>query len=179
MGAKISVDSATLMNKGLELIEAYYLFPLKVGQLNVLVHPQSIVHCLVYMLDGSVLAQMSMPDMCTPIACALAWPERIKAPVQKLDLASIGTLQFEKPDTDHFPALSLAKDALITGGNAPTVLNAANEIAVARFLKNDIRFLDIAKVVERTLEAIDNTPLETIEDVLACNARARQFAETC
>ena len=177
MGAKISVDSATLMNKGLELIEAYYLFPVKAQQLNVLIHPQSIVHALVHMIDGSVLAQMSLPDMCTPIAYALAWPERIEAPVKKLDLAAIGNLQFEQPDIERFPALRLAREALVAGGNAPTVLNAANEIAVKRFLAGSIGFLDIAKIVERTLEAIDNTGLNTIEDVLACDKEARQFAE--
>jgi len=178
MGAKISVDSATLMNKGLELIEAFYLFPLKQEQLNVLIHPQSIIHCLVTMIDGSVLSQMSLPDMCTPIACALAWPDRIFAPVQKLDLAAIGSLQFETPDMVRFPGLRLAREALIAGGNAPTVLNAANEIAVHRFLKGGIGFLDIAKLVEKTLEKIDNHTLETIEDVLACDSQARRYAET-
>ncbi len=176
MGAKISVDSATLMNKGLELIEAYYLFPFTPEQLQVLIHPQSIVHCLVQMIDGSVLAQMSLPDMCTPIAHALAWPERIAAPVKKLDLGAIGSLQFEPPDTGRFPALRIARDALVAGGNAPTVLNAANEIAVQRFLKGEIGFLDIAKMVEKTLENVDNTVLETIDDVLECDKAARQFA---
>jgi len=177
MGAKISVDSATLMNKGLELIEAFYLFPLRPEQLKVLIHPQSIVHCLVQMIDGSVLAQMSLPDMCTPIAHALAWPERIEAPVKKLDLAAIGNLQFETPDTKRFPALRIARDALVAGGNAPTVLNAANEIAVSRFLRSELGFLDIVKIVEKTLETVDNVPLETIDDVLACDRAARQFAE--
>jgi len=177
MGAKISVDSATLMNKGLELIEAFYLFPLTPEQLNVLIHPQSIVHCLVQMIDGSVLAQMSLPDMCTPIAHALAWPNRIEAPVKKLDLGAIGSLQFEAPDMERFPALRIARDALIGGGNAPTVLNAANEIAVSRFLRGELGFLDIVKIVEKTLETVDNVPLETIDDVLACDQAARQFAE--
>jgi 1-deoxy-D-xylulose-5-phosphate reductoisomerase len=176
MGAKISVDSATLMNKGLELIEAYWLFPLKTQQLQVLIHPQSIVHCLVQMVDGSVLAQMSMPDMCTPIANALAWPQRIKAPVAKLDLAAIGSLQFETPDTARFPALALARSAMETGGNAATVLNAANEIAVSRFLNKEIAFTDIAKIVEKTIEKTDNTQLETIDDVLACDNEARAYA---
>jgi len=178
MGAKISVDSATLMNKGLELIEAFYLFPLKAEQLNVLIHPQSIVHCLIQMIDGSVLAQMSLPDMCTPIAYALSWPARIEAPVATLDLAAIGTLQFEAPDATRFPALRLAREALTTGGNAPTILNAANEIAVARFLRGQSGFLDIARIVEATLEKIDTQPLETIDDVLACDATARRIAET-
>ncbi len=177
MGAKISVDSATMMNKGLELIEAAALFPLKPEQLDVLIHPQSVLHCLVRMVDGSVLAQMSLPDMCTPIAYALAWPERMEAPVGRLDLAAIGSLQFEAPDLERFPALRLAREALAEGGNAPTVLNAANEIAVGRFLKKDIGFLDIVKIVEKTLASIENAPLETIDDVLACDARARRFAE--
>ena len=177
MGAKISVDSATLMNKGLELIEAFHLFPFAADQLQVLIHPQSIIHCLVHMIDGSVLSQMSMPDMCTPIAYALAWPNRIPAPVQKLDLAAIGKLEFHAPDLARFPALRLAREALIAGGNAPTILNAANEIAVNRFLKGTIRFLDIAKIVERTLEAIDNRSLETLDDVLACDASARRYAK--
>ncbi len=177
MGAKISVDSATLMNKGLELIEAFYLFPLKVEQLKVLVHPQSIIHCLVEMIDGSVLAQMSLPDMCTPIAYALGWPERLSAPVGKLDLAAIGQLSFEAPDEARFPALGLARQAMQAGGNAPTVLNAANEIAVGRFLKGQIGFLDIVAVVEKTLAHIPYTSLETLDAVLECNARSRQIAE--
>jgi 1-deoxy-D-xylulose-5-phosphate reductoisomerase len=177
MGAKISVDSATLMNKGLELIEAYYLFPLAPEQLKAIIHPQSIVHCLVEMIDGSVLAQLSNPDMCTPIAYALGWPERISAPVAKLDLATIGQLHFEAPDEKRFPALRLAREAMQAGGNAPTVLNAANEVAVSRFLKGAIGFLDIARIVEQTLEALENKPLKNLNDVLACNAQARQFAE--
>ena len=177
MGAKISVDSASMMNKGLELIEAYYLFPLRAEQLGVLVHPQSIIHCLVHMIDGSVLAQMSLPDMCTPIAHALAWPQRIKAPVGKLDLAQIGSLQFEAPDEARFPALRLAMDALKTGKTAPPVLNAANEVGVARFLAGQIGFLDIIKTVERTLENMDTQSLETVEDVFACDSAARRFAK--
>lgn len=177
MGAKISVDSATLMNKGLELIEAFYLFPLRAEQLKVLVHPQSIIHCLVAMVDGSVLAQMSLPDMCTPIAYALGWPERLAAPVGKLDLAAIGQLQFEAPDEVRFPGLKLARQAMEAGGNAPCVLNAANEIAVGRFLKGEIGFLDIVGVVEKALERTPYTSLETLEAVLDCNARTRQIAE--
>ncbi len=177
MGAKISVDSATLMNKGLELIEACHLFPLKPEQVDILIHPQSVVHCLIRMSDGSVLAQMSVPDMCTPIAHALAWPERMSAPVKPLDLAKLGRLEFEAPDTKRFPALTLARKALIAGGSAPCVLNAANEIAVQQFLKGEIGFLDIVKTVEKTLAKMDNKPLETIDDVLACDAEARQFAE--
>jgi len=176
MGAKISVDSATLMNKGLELIEAFYLFPLKAEQLKVLIHPQSVVHCLIHMIDGSVLAQLSLPDMCTPIAYALAWPERMHAPVKKLDLAAIGSLQFEAPDLKRFPALRLAQEALMRGGQSPIVLNAANEIAVSRFLQGKIGFLDIVKIVEKTIEKVDTIAIETIDDVLECNAAARRFA---
>jgi len=178
MGAKISVDSATLMNKGLELIEAFHLFPFEANQLKALIHPQSIIHCLLHMVDGSVLAQMSLPDMCTPIAYALSWPERINAPVKKLDLAAIGKLEFETPDTERFPALRIAREALVAGGNAPTVLNAANEIAVNRFLKGDIGFLDIVTVIDKSLQAIENQRLVTLDDVLACDAQARRYAET-
>ena len=177
MGAKISVDSATLMNKGLELIEAFYLFPLKAEQLKVLVHPQSIIHCLVALVDGSVLAQMSLPDMCTPIAYALGWPERLQVPVGILDLAAIGQLQFEAPDEKRFPALPLARQAMELGGNAPTVLNAANEIAVARFLKGEIGFLDIISIVEKALAQIPYASLENLDAVLECNARTRHIAE--
>ncbi len=176
MGAKISVDSATMMNKGLELIEAFYLFPLRAEQLHILVHPQSIIHALVEMVDGSVLAQMSLPDMCTPIAHALAYPERISAPVQKLRLEDIGNLSFESPDTTRFPAIALARQALLAGGNAPTILNAANEIAVESFLKGEIGFLNIAKIVEKTLEKMYSKPLKTIEDVLECDEFARHQA---
>jgi 1-deoxy-D-xylulose-5-phosphate reductoisomerase len=177
MGAKISVDSATLMNKGLEMIEACYLFPLKPEQIGAIIHPQSIVHCLVSMIDGSVLAQMSHPDMQTPIAHALAWPQRMTAPVKKLDLAAVGNLQFEAPDEARFPALIIAKSALKAGKSAPTVLNAANVIAVGHFLKGDVGFLDIAVIVEKTLEIVDTQTLSTIDDVLACDAQARRIAE--
>ena len=177
MGAKISVDSATMMNKGLELIEAFYLFPLRAQQLHILVHPQSIIHALVEMIDGSVLAQMSQPDMCTPIINALAYPERISAPVQKLRLEEIGNLSFEAPDATRFPAIALAQTVLMTGGNTPTILNAANEVAVERFLRGEIAFLDIAKIVEKTLEILYSNPLETIDDVLECDRFARHHAE--
>lgn len=176
MGAKISVDSATMMNKGLELIEAYYLFPLELEQLHILVHPQSIVHALVEMVDGSVLAQMSLPDMCTPIANALAYPERIAAPVEKLRLDEIGNLSFEAPDSVRFPAIGLARDALKSGGTAPTILNAANEMAVDSFLKGRIGFLDIAKIVEKTMNILYSGRLETIDDVLECDKFARRQA---
>ena len=165
-----------MMNKGLELIEAYYLFPLKLEQLHILVHPQSIIHALVEMVDGSVLAQMSLPDMCTPIANALAYPDRIAAPVNKLRLEDIGNLNFEAPDSNRFPAISLARSALHSGGCAPTILNAANEIAVDNFLKGRIGFLDIAKTVEKTLDVSYTGSLDTINDVLECDAFARRNA---
>ncbi|MDX2113291.1 MAG: 1-deoxy-D-xylulose-5-phosphate reductoisomerase [Alphaproteobacteria bacterium] len=177
MGAKISVDSATLMNKGLELIEAQQLFQITPDKLSVLIHPQSIIHCLIHLKDGSVLSQMSHPDMITPIACAMAWPQRISAPVRPLDLAAIGSLTFEQPDETRFPALRLAREVMATGGSAPCVLNAANEIAVKRFLAGEIGFLDIAKIVERTLETTDNTQLRSIGDVLAADSSARRNAE--
>lgn len=173
MGAKISVDSATLMNKGLELIEAFYLFPLKATQLHAIIHPQSIIHALVEMADGSVLAQMSLPDMCTPIAYALAYPSRINAPVKKLRLEEIGSLTFETIDEVRFPALALAKSAMKDGGNAPTILNAANEIAVEKFLRGEIEFLDIARIVEKTINKIKNESLLTIEEVLECDRMVR------
>jgi 1-deoxy-D-xylulose-5-phosphate reductoisomerase len=152
MGAKISVDSATLMNKGLELIEASCLFGVESARLEVLVHPQSIVHSLVAYVDGSVLAQLAMPDMRVPIAYALAWPDRMPTSAPRLDLAQLGTLTFEAPDVDVFPALALARRALEIGGAAPAVLNAANEVAVGRFLDRRIGFLDIPRVVEDVLE---------------------------
>jgi 1-deoxy-D-xylulose-5-phosphate reductoisomerase len=184
MGAKISVDSATLMNKGLELIEAHFLFALGPDRLGVLVHPQSIVHCLVTYEDGTTLAHMSAPDMRTPIAHALAWPRRINSPSRKLDLAAIGQLQFQTPSYERFPCLDLAFDCLRTGGAAPTILNAANEIAVEAFLGGRIGFLDISRVVGTTLEdgvsKASNGPPADLESVLATDARARRLAgEIC
>jgi 1-deoxy-D-xylulose-5-phosphate reductoisomerase len=178
MGAKISVDSATLMNKGLELIEAHFLFALPPDKLDVLVHPQSIVHCLVSYEDGSTLAHLSAPDMRTPIAHALAWPRRIASPSRRLDLAAIGTLTFRKPDHGRFRCLGLAMDAMRKGATAPTILNAANEIAVDAFLNKRIGFLDIARVVEDTLSQSPeaNTPADTLDGVLAADARARELA---
>ncbi|MFP3920234.1 MAG: 1-deoxy-D-xylulose-5-phosphate reductoisomerase [Dichotomicrobium sp.] len=180
MGQKITIDSATLMNKGLELIEAFYLFPVERQQLGVVVHPQSIVHCLVEYCDGSVLAQMGAPDMRTPIAYALAWPERMSAPTERLDLARIGQLTFEAPDETRFPALRIAREALDAGGSAPTVLNAANEIAVAAFLEKRIGFMAIAELIERTLERAAATAgtgaLRGLEDVIAADREARRLA---
>ena len=177
MGAKISVDSATMMNKGLEIIEAHHLFAMPAERIEVLVHPQSVIHSCVAYVDGSVLAQMGSPDMRTPIAYALGWPNRMGAPVKRLDLAELGRLTFEAPDLVRFPALRLAWEALKTGGGAPTILNAANEVAVAAFLARRIGFLDIARIVERTLETVRNAPIGTLSDVLDADAAARRSAE--
>jgi 1-deoxy-D-xylulose-5-phosphate reductoisomerase len=178
MGAKISVDSATLMNKGLELIEAHFLFALPVEKLDVLVHPQSIVHCLVSYADGSTLAHLSSPDMRTPIAHALAWPRRIASPSRRLDLAQVGQLTFRAPDHKRFRCLGLALDCMRTGGMAPTILNAANEIAVEAFLKHQIGFLDISRVVETALNDSPNAnaSVDSLEGVLAIDARTRELA---
>jgi 1-deoxy-D-xylulose-5-phosphate reductoisomerase len=184
MGAKISVDSATLMNKGLELIEAHFLFALPSQKLDVLVHPQSVVHCLVTYEDGSTLAHLSAPDMRTPISFALAWPRRINSPSRKLDLAALGQLQFQTPSHERFPCLNIARDCLRSGGLAPTILNAANEVAVGAFLGKRIRFLDIPRVVEATLEegtrASRNEAPSDLYGVLHIDARARTVAgEIC
>jgi 1-deoxy-D-xylulose-5-phosphate reductoisomerase len=180
MGAKISVDSATLMNKGLELIEAHFLFGLSVAKLDVLIHPQSIVHCLVSYADGSTLAHLSSPDMRTPIAHALAWPRRIASPSRRLDLAQVGQLTFRAPDHERFRCLGLALDCMRTGGMAPTILNAANEIAVDAFLNRRIGFLDIPRVVESALNDSPHAsvPVDTLEGVLAVDARARELASS-
>lgn len=176
MGAKISVDSATMMNKGLELIEAFHLFPVEKDQIDILVHPQSVIHSMVSYVDGSVLAQLGMPDMRTPIAYALGWPERIPAPSPRLDLGKIGELTFEPPDSKRFPALRLARQSLQSGGGAPTILNAANEVAVAGFLEGKIGFLDIARVVEETLEHLSVPELGRLEDVFEVDTAARRYA---
>jgi 1-deoxy-D-xylulose-5-phosphate reductoisomerase len=176
MGAKISVDSATMMNKGLELIEAHHLFPVGADRLEVLVHPQSVVHSMVEYIDGSVLAQLGSPDMRVPIAHALAWPDRMATPCQRLDLAAVGRLEFEAPDFDRFRALALAKDALAAGGARPAVLNAANEIAVAAFLAGEIGFLDIAAIVAEVLAQYEPEAPETLAEVMAIDAEARQKA---
>src|SRR5215831_8351268 len=176
MGAKISVDSATMMNKGLELIEAHHLFQLSPERVDIVVHPQSIIHGEVVYRDGSVLAQLGSPDMRTPIAYALAWPSRIETPAKRLDLAAIGRLTFEHPDERRFPALRVAREALISGGGCPTVLNAANETAVHAFLEGRIGFLDIVDTVERTLEAIPEGALESLDDVYNFDRTAREIA---
>jgi 1-deoxy-D-xylulose-5-phosphate reductoisomerase len=166
MGAKISVDSATMMNKGLELIEAHYLFKLPSQRIDILVHPQSVVHSMVEFVDGSVLAQLGTADMRIPIAYALAWPERIATPAQRLDLATIARLDFEAPDLERFPALRLAREALEAGGAAPIVLNAANEGAVASFLAGHIRFPDIVRIVQEALSSARYDAPRSIGDVL-------------
>ena len=176
MGAKISVDSATMMNKGLELIEAHHLFQLPLERVEIVVHPQSIVHGAVVYRDGSVLAQLGSPDMRTPIAYTLAWPNRIETPAKRLDLAAVGRLTFEAPDEHRFPALRVAREALVCGGGCPTVLNAANETAVRAFLDGLIGFLDIVETVERTLEAIPGGKLETLDDVYNFDTTARETA---
>lgn len=181
MGAKITIDSATMMNKGLEIIEACWLFNLPPERVEVVVHPQSIVHGLVEYEDGSVLAQLSSPDMRTPIASALAWPQRMRAPVERLRLGDIARLDFEAPDDRRFPALRLARDVIAAGGPAPAVFNAANEIAVAAFLKGQIGFLDIAASVEEVLDrslADADLPkaVGSFDDVYAIDARSRELA---
>jgi 1-deoxy-D-xylulose-5-phosphate reductoisomerase len=181
MGAKITIDSATLMNKGLELIEAFHLFPVSADQLGVIVHPQSIVHCLVHYRDGSVLAQLACPDMRIPIALSLAWPARMETPSERLDLVKIGALTFEEPDRARFPALGLATAALERGGGAPAILNAANEVAVGAFLDHRIAFRAIAATVAETLERAERDGLvqspKSLEDVLVIDREARRLAQ--
>jgi 1-deoxy-D-xylulose-5-phosphate reductoisomerase len=177
MGAKISVDSATLMNKGLELIEAHYLFGLPSKQIDIVIHPQSVVHSLVEFIDGSVLAQLGAPDMRIPIAYALTWPERLATPARRLDLAALARLDFEAPDPARFPALRLAREALEAGGAAPIVLNAANDVAVESFLGGAIRFTDIARIVEDALSESGLAAPGSIEDVLEIDRRTRASVE--
>jgi len=174
MGAKISVDSATMMNKGLELIEAHHLFGVPSKRIEIVIHPQSVVHSLVEFVDGSVLAQLGSPDMRIPIAYALAWPERIPTPAQRLDLASIARLEFEEPDLTRFPALRIAREALEAGGSAPVILNAANEAAVSRFLTGSIAFTDIPRLVERALEESVLAAPNSIAEVLEIDRLTRQ-----
>jgi 1-deoxy-D-xylulose-5-phosphate reductoisomerase len=173
MGAKISVDSATLMNKGLELIEAHYLFGLASNRIDILIHPQSVIHSMVEFIDGSVLAQLGSPDMRIPIAYALAWPERIETPAQRLDLAAVARLDFEVPDVARFPALRLAREALEAGGAAPIVLNAANEVAVASFLAGEIRFPDIVRTVAEALGRASFNAPGSIDDVVEIDRTTR------
>jgi len=180
MGAKISVDSATLMNKGLELIEAYHLFPVGLDRLDVIVHPQSIIHSMVAYKDGSVLAQLGSPDMRIPISYTLGWPQRMATPAPKLDLAKIAKLTFEAPDLNKFPALKMARESLQIGAAAPTILNGANEVAVAAFLDRRIGFMDIAATVEEALSAMGDLATEQpsqLEDIFDIDRRARNCAE--
>ncbi|MBA3837348.1 MAG: 1-deoxy-D-xylulose-5-phosphate reductoisomerase [Sphingomonas sp.] len=176
MGAKISVDSATLMNKGLELIEAARLFPVANDQIEIICHPQSIIHSMVEYVDGSILAQLGPSDMRVPIAHCLAWPCRMRTPMAPLDLVAIGRLDFEAPDAERFPALRLAREALDAGGARPAILNAANEVAVAAFLAGELGFLEIAAIVEDTLARYDPAAPEALDAVLAIDADARRIA---
>ena len=176
MGRKISVDSATLMNKGLEVIEARWLFNTEPGQISVIVHPQSIVHSMVSYIDGSVLAQMGVPDMRTPIACALSWPQRIEAGVPHLNLTEAHSLEFYPPDLELFPGLRLAFNVLEAGGNASVIFNAANEVAVEAFLQEQIGFLQIPEVVATTLECCETGKIASLEDVLEFDRSARATA---
>jgi 1-deoxy-D-xylulose-5-phosphate reductoisomerase len=176
MGRKISVDSATLMNKGLEVIEATLLFDLPETKVDVVVHPQSVIHSLVEYADGSMLAQLGAPDMRTPIAQALAWPERFASGVQSLDLIAIGQLGFEPPDYIRFPCLALARAAARTGGTSPTVLNAANEVAVQAFLDGRLNFVGISTVIDKVLQRADSSPVKALGDVLEADAAARRLA---
>lgn len=178
MGRKISVDSATLMNKGLELIEACHLFAVPPEVIEVVVHPQSVVHSLVEYVDGSVLAELGNPDMRTPIAQALAWPERINSGVESLDLIGLGRLDFEAPDPERFPCLRLARAVAQAGGTTPVALNAANEVAVAAFLAGRLNFPGIAAVIEGVLDMHQTRPVTSIDDVLAADLRARDVASS-
>jgi 1-deoxy-D-xylulose-5-phosphate reductoisomerase len=174
MGGKITVDSATLMNKGLEVIEAHHLFGVGYERIDVVVHPQSIVHSLIQLNDGASLAHLGYPDMRVPISYALHYPDRADVPVEPLDLATVGSLDFEKPDPDTFGCLRLAREAGITGGTAPCVLNAANEVAVAAFLDGELPFTGIAEVIERALEAIPSKPVGHFSDLYRADAAARE-----
>ncbi|MBU6165514.1 MAG: 1-deoxy-D-xylulose-5-phosphate reductoisomerase [Alphaproteobacteria bacterium] len=176
MGAKISIDSATLMNKGLELIEAGQLFPVTVDQLDVIIHPQSVIHSMVEYADGSVLAQLGSPDMRIPIAYAMGWPDRIATPAQRLDFATVAQLNFEAPDLERFPCLALAWAAMRAGGSAPCILNAANEIAVAAFIAGQAGFLDIDAIVAETLAMVPSGGVATLDEVMAVDAAARAAA---
>ena len=178
MGAKITVDSATLMNKGLEVIEAHWLFNAKPSQIDVVVHTQSIIHSMVEYVDGSVLAQLGNPDMRTPIAYALSYPNRIESGVASLNLLEIAQLTFEAPDKKRFPCLQLAYDALALGGTAPAILNAVNEVAVAAFLNKQCHFLQIAHLIQTALDTIKIAPVSSIEQLIAVDNEARSFAQT-
>jgi len=176
MGQKISVDSATMMNKGLEVIEACWLFDIKPQQIQVVIHPQSVIHSMVSYIDGSVLAQLGNPDMRTPIAHALSWPERMESGVKPLDIFAVAQLDFEAPDNQRFPCLELAFQAMEQGGSTPAVLNAANEVAVSSFLEHKLPFTGIARVIRHTLKQASYTDAETLEQVLSADHQARELA---
>jgi 1-deoxy-D-xylulose-5-phosphate reductoisomerase len=176
MGGKITIDSATLMNKGLELIEAHHLFGLPYEQIDVVVHPQSIIHGAVALCDGAVIAHLGLPDMRVPISYALHYPERVDVPVARLDLVAVGSLTFEAVDLEAFPCLRLAREAARTGGTAPCILNAANEIAVHAFLDGAIHFTRISEVIEATLDQVEATPLSEFELLFAADHEAREVA---
>ncbi|HOB20278.1 MAG TPA: 1-deoxy-D-xylulose-5-phosphate reductoisomerase [Candidatus Atribacteria bacterium] len=175
MGKKVTIDSATLMNKGLEIIEAKWLFNLSIGQIQVIVHPQSIIHSMVEFKDGSVLAQLGMPDMRIPILYAFSYPRRFESPVQKVDFAKIGMLTFEEPDTESFPCLNLAIKAAQIGGTMPTVLNAANEVAVDRFLNGEIKFTEISLMVQKAMDSHQVIPRPTLADILRVDKETRRM----
>ena len=176
MGGKITIDSATLMNKGLELIEAHHLFGLPYDRIDVVVHPQSIVHALIHLNDGASLAHLGYPDMRVPISYALSYPDRVDVPVRTLDLIELGELTFEAPDVDSFPCLRLAREAAEAGGTAPCVLNAANEVAVHAFLAGDLSFTGIARVIESTLSELPSRPVRHFSDLYTADAEAREIA---
>jgi 1-deoxy-D-xylulose-5-phosphate reductoisomerase len=179
MGPKVSVDSATMMNKGLELIEAHWLFNMPCSEIEVLIHPQSIIHSLVEYSDGSQLAQLGVPDMRTPIACALSWPDRISSGVARLDLAEKRQLTFEKPDLQRFPCLGLAFNAIEQGGAAPTILNAANEVAVKVFLEGKVPYLAIPKLIDRALNQMPaSASIESVEALYQIDHQTREFCQT-
>jgi 1-deoxy-D-xylulose-5-phosphate reductoisomerase len=177
MGGKITIDSATLMNKGLELIEAYHLFGVSYDRIDVVVHPQSIVHALVQLNDGASLAHLGHPDMRVPISYALHYPDRADVPVEMLDLADVGSLTFEAPDLEAFPCLRLAREAAAAGGTAPCVLNAANEVAVHAFLRGELPFTGIPKVIESTLSELPARPVRHFSDLYAADTEAREIAK--
>jgi 1-deoxy-D-xylulose-5-phosphate reductoisomerase len=180
MGKKISVDSATLMNKGLELIEAYWLFDMDIANIDVVIHPQSVIHSMVTYCDGSVLAQLGNPDMRTPIAHALAWPERIESGVEPLNIFDVAKLDFEQPDLNRFPCLRLCYEAIKMGGSAMIVLNAANEVAVAAFLDEKIGFTDIAGLIEQTLnKATITKDVSSLERIVEADTMARTITNQC
>jgi 1-deoxy-D-xylulose-5-phosphate reductoisomerase len=178
MGGKITIDSATLMNKGLELIEAHHLFEFPYEQIDIVVHPESIVHAVVHLNDGSSVAHLGYPDMTVPISYALHFPERVDVPVPQLDLAATAQLNFEAPDVETFRCLSLAREAALAGGTGPCVLNAANEIAVHAFLEGKLGFTDISRVIEGSLEGVEPMPVESFDDLYEADADARRVAST-